>query len=109
MLMLLLLSNTQSQRRDAENAEGRRENLNACLKSRRMDLPSLLPRTFAINSIPTSCRTGFLCGLCFLCVLCVGWRSFQIRSQLNFAFDPVPNTFNAPCSPTAFGRENTQF
>src|SRR5215813_6918534 len=31
------------------------------------------------------------------------------RSQSNFAFDPFPKTFNAPCSPVAFGRMNTQF
>src|SRR5437879_9383333 len=31
------------------------------------------------------------------------------RSQLNLAFAPLPYTFSAPCSPTAFGRTKIQF
>src|SRR5207245_10140996 len=31
------------------------------------------------------------------------------RSQLNLAFAPLPYTFSAPCSPTAFGRIKIQF
>src|SRR5581483_2241999 len=31
------------------------------------------------------------------------------RSRLNFGCAPLPYTFNAPCSPTAFGRMKIQF
>src|SRR2546427_4072644 len=35
--------------------------------------------------------------------------SAHTRSQLNLAFAPLPYTFSAPCSPTAFGRMKIQF
>src|ERR1019366_4025771 len=40
--------------------------------------------------------------------LCVGWGGHTL-SQLKRAFDPVPNSLSAPCSPVEFGRMNTQF
>src|SRR5258708_10611983 len=36
-------------------------------------------------------------------------RHGQTLSRSNFAFAPVPYTFSAPCSPTAFGRLKIQF
>src|SRR5258705_2994263 len=36
-------------------------------------------------------------------------RFHYTRSRSNFAFDPLPKSFNAPCSPVAFGRIKIQF
>src|SRR5260370_35430897 len=36
-------------------------------------------------------------------------RFHHTRSRSNFAFDPLPKSFRAPCSPVAFGRIKIQF
>src|SRR5258708_20612574 len=36
-------------------------------------------------------------------------RFHHTRSRSNFGFEPLPNSFNAPCSPVEFGRIKIQF
>src|SRR5215469_18355114 len=43
------------------------------------------------------------------CCPCLLHAHAYTLSHVNRAFDPVPNSFSAPCSPVEFGRMKTQF